>query len=299
MITFNSSNIFWQYPVITEKVFNEQNKQYDNYIGFPWATVIDKGYSLSDIHELIRSQINIQQEYYTCCQHIHFRRLLNLFRSLNITRLYTPHKLKGEDVLDKIKLRPCPLYAVNVEDNERNIKFRHTDVINHPRNILYSFVGAYMDHYISKIRKRLFEMDHSDCCVVENTGQWHFEKQVYSDSQNSNGDVIIADNSVERYNELLLNSRYSLCPSGAGPNSIRFWESLGAGSIPVLLADTLDLPKHNLWVSAIVTLDEERVHDLPEILGNIDTGKERQMRSNCQKLYKHFRNNFINSSNVS
>ena len=33
--------LFWQYPVITEKTFFEQNKNNHVYIGFPWATIID------------------------------------------------------------------------------------------------------------------------------------------------------------------------------------------------------------------------------------------------------------------
>jgi hypothetical protein len=35
---------------------------------------------------------------------------------LGITTLYTPHKIKDEDVINGITLKPCPLYAVNVED---------------------------------------------------------------------------------------------------------------------------------------------------------------------------------------
>ena len=34
--------LFWQYPVITEKTFYEQQKHNVHYLGFPWATVIDK-----------------------------------------------------------------------------------------------------------------------------------------------------------------------------------------------------------------------------------------------------------------
>ena len=84
---------------------------------------------------------------------------------------------------------------------------------------------------------------------------WHFEKMVYSKSQNAKGDINSGENesrSRSHYNKILLDSRYSLCPSGSGPNSIRFWESLGAGSIPILLADTLELPEHHLWGESIL-----------------------------------------------
>ena len=298
MITFDKKYIFWQYPVITEKTFNKQNEQFVNYVGFPWATVIDKGYNLSDIHYLIKTQINKDQQNFTCCQHIHFRKLIPLFRSLNITRLYTPHKVKGEDFIEGVRIKPCPLYAVNIEDVNRNGKFKNVNVVERPREIFYSFIGAYMKHYISDVRKNIFEMQHRDDCVIENTGMWHFEKHVYSNKQNTSGETPAIDNSVEKYNELLLNSRYSLCPSGAGPNSIRFWESLGAGSIPVLLADTLELPDHDLWSQSIIIMNEAELSNLTNILKDIDSHTEAKMRVNCVELYNHFKDNFINNRNV-
>ena len=38
--------LFWQYPVITEKTFYEQNKDDPMYVGIPWATILDKRYNL-------------------------------------------------------------------------------------------------------------------------------------------------------------------------------------------------------------------------------------------------------------
>ncbi len=35
-------NLFWQYPVITEKTFSLERQSDPYYLGFPWATVIDK-----------------------------------------------------------------------------------------------------------------------------------------------------------------------------------------------------------------------------------------------------------------
>ena len=36
------TNLFWQYPVITEKTFYLQNKNNKSYLGVPWATILDK-----------------------------------------------------------------------------------------------------------------------------------------------------------------------------------------------------------------------------------------------------------------
>lgn len=290
--------LFWQYPVITEKTFYQQNKDNETYIGFPWATIIDKKYDLNVIFKLMNSYIRPNVQYYTCCQHISFRNLIPLFKALNIHTIYTPHKILTEDQLNDIQLRPCPLYAVNIEDNNRNLTFSKCDPLNLNRKLLYSFQGAYHPSwYLTDIRKRIFEMKHPDNCYVNHIGNWHFDNVVYNKLQNSEYALNETDDDNARtikYNKLLLDSRYSLCPSGSGPNSIRFWESLAVGSIPVLLADTLELPSHELWDDSIVRIPENKLEELPSILSSISEEKEREMRVNCIKLYEYYKNNYRN-----
>jgi len=69
---------------------------------------------------------------------------------------------------------------------------------------------------------------------------------------------------------------------------------LGAGSIPVLLADTLELPKHALWDKSIVRIKENELSKIDEILGGIGEKEEEERRANCLELYRHFRNNYKN-----
>ena len=290
--------MFWQYPVITEKTFYEQNKNNNNCLSFPWATVIDKNYRNDVIYNILKKYIHPGRQYYTCCQHISFRNLIPLFKSLGIQTVYTPHKMIGENVLSDIQLRPCPLYAVNVEDPHRNTTFKNVELLNVERKLLYSFQGAYIPRiYLTDIREKIFNMKHPDKCFVHNTGQWHFERIVYNKLQNK--DYMLSENDsdkerTEKYNRLLLESRYSLCPSGSGPNSIRFWESLACGSIPVLLSDGLELPSHELWDESIVRVSERELHTLPMLLSNIDTEKENRMRENCIKLYEYYTTNYAN-----
>jgi hypothetical protein len=132
---------------------------------------------------------------------------------------------------------------------------------------------------------------------VKHIGNWHFDNVVYSSKQNNKFELNETDSDyvrTQKYNELLINSRYSLCPSGSGPNSIRFWEALATGSIPILLADTLELPQHELWDSAIVKLNEKDIGILTDILSNISTSDEESRRANCLKIYQHFRMNYAN-----
>ena len=305
MSAFNTNEIleklklFWQYPVITEKTFYEQNKHDEKYLGLPWATIYDKRYDINIIFQLIRPYIRPNIQYYTCCQHVTFRKLIPLFKALNIYTVYTSHKILLEDKLSDIQLKPCPLYAVNIEDPSRNDVFSKINPLTVNRQFLYSFQGAYIhNEYLTDIRKRIFEMKHPDNCYINHIGDWHFQHVVYNKLQNNEYTLNETDTNRDRtlkYNKLLLNSRYSLCPSGSGPNSIRFWESLAVGSIPILLADTLELPVHELWDKSIIRIPENKLEELPNILSNISEENEKEMRENCVKLYKYYKNNYKNN----
>lgn len=299
---FNTDNLlkrtglFWQYPVITEKQFYNQNKEDKYYCGIPWATCIDKRINTNTLFKLLLEYFKHKQ-YYTCCQHISFRKLIPMMKILGITTLYTPHKIKGEDSINGIIIKPCPLYAVNVEDPIRNKLFKNIDFESYKRPYLYSFVGGYQPtNYLTNIRDKIFNMKKHKLSIIINTGSWHFNNHVYSVKQNAQGTLNENDELKKRtniYNDILIKSRYSLCPSGSGPNSIRFWESLAVGSIPVLLSDTLDLPEYIEWEKTIIFLKENEIDKLNYILENIDEKTEKNMRSNCIKVYNQLKNNYI------
>tara|TARA_R100000700_G_C3164517_1_gene139853 strand:- start:330 stop:1247 length:918 start_codon:yes stop_codon:yes gene_type:complete len=289
------NKLFWQYPVCTEKKFYLQNKEDISYLGFPWATMIDSGVNYRAIAELA-SLIDADREYYTCCQHIYFRDFALLFSDLNIKTVYTPHKETGEDVIEGIDLLPCPLYAVNVEDPQRNAHFQGQDFMENKRDLLFSFIGYYRESYLSDVRAKILNLK-DDEGQIEKLENWHFEEIVYSSKQNYDNRYDPSQSHEERtgkYNQTLLNSRYSLCPSGAGPNSIRFWESLAVGAIPVLLADTLELPKHDLWNEAILRVKEDEVESIPDLLKSISEKEERERRAKCLEIYSFYRNNYKN-----
>lgn len=289
--------LFWQYPVITEQAFYNQNKNEPKYFGFPWATCIDKRINTNELFKLL-IQFKKKDDYFTCCQHISFRKYIGLFKLLGIKTLYTPHKIKDENEINGIKLIACPLYAVNFEDTQRNKEFRNIDFENINRNYLYSFMGGYQPNdYLTNIRQKIFDMKHSKNTYILNTGDWHFNKTVYSNKQNVNKELNIDKNHInktEKYNRILLDSRYSLCPSGSGPNSIRFWESLACGAIPILLADTLELPNNIDWNNSILIIKESDISDIQTILDSISIEEEKTRRENCIKIYNKLKNNYRN-----
>ncbi len=136
------TGLFWQYPVKTEEEFYKQNINNPNFCGIPWATIIDKKINTKSLLQIILQFIH-HKNYYTCCQHIHFRKLLPLMKIIGITTVYTPHKIIDEDEINGIKLMPCPLYAVNFEDENRNKIFKNVDLLTINRKYLYSFMGDF------------------------------------------------------------------------------------------------------------------------------------------------------------
>ena len=66
---------------------------------------------------------------------------------------------------------------------------------------------------------------------------WHLNESVYKYQVNKE---LIPEKHLEElrekifnYNKILSDTKFSLCPIGAGPNTLRFWESIAIGSIPV------------------------------------------------------------------
>jgi len=241
-----NNEIFWQYPVITEKYFCEKHlhKILDNevIICAPWATMIDKKL----IEEKTLNQISrIGQSYKktisTCCQHIHFKKLFSLFKNMGITKLYVSHG--NETTIENIQIESIPLYPVNVFDKSRLCGL---NIHNANRKYLFSFMGCHMDHYISDIRKKILSWESSDDIFIKNTDTWHFQNNVYKNQvlklDITNLEKDVQDNNTKKYNEVLLDSVFSLCPVGAGPNTIRLWESLGFGSIPIIIGNEYRLP---------------------------------------------------------
>jgi len=144
-------------------------------------------------------------------------------------------------------------------------------------------MGTYESNlYLTPVRQWIYELPSRSDSVVIKRNEWHFEKQVYCEQIARNllteAEKIAIDQRALEYKSVLKESIFSLCPSGSGPNSIRLWESLGFGCIPVLLSDTLRLPgDQDLWDRAIVRIREkpEAVAKLPSLLGDIAQDEKR------------------------
>ena len=283
-------DIEWQTPVITEKLayeclLNAPLKATEDitYLAVPWATLIDnllwgtdngKKTATSVLKKI--SQLD-HDRYFTVCQHYKYREIQSLFRSIGGEVIFTPHAV----TIDDDSIRGFPLYSPVIGDPDSD------------KPIWYSFIGAHKDQYISDIREHIFNDNHPDDCIIVRRGDWQFNIDVYTEqiwgNESTRLEKYIANEKKKYYKRILERSRFSLCPSGAGPASIRFFESLGSGSIPVLMADTFILPKVNAidWDECIIRVPEYKYNQLRDILGRISPEREIVMRQNCIEAYKH------------
>jgi hypothetical protein len=112
-------------------------------------------------------------------------------------------------------------------------------------------------------------------------------------------DVIVVDHAYDHleqietveYNTVLSDSVFSLCPEGTGPNTIRLWESMAIGSIPVLFENDWIRPNiegYN-WDDFSVTISTNDLNNIFEILKSIPVGKIEEMRQNCINAYNIIR----------
>ena len=145
---------------------------------------------------------------------------------------------------------------------------------------------------MSDIRLKIFDLPRHDVknnIVIERTGEWHFQKNVYVEQMHNrrltDEEVDDLNKRKERYADILSKSRFSLCPSGSGPNSIRLWESLRAGAIPIILSDTLKLPFSDMMEKCVLRVPEENVFSIPDILNGISVEDEKTLRRNGMQLF--------------
>lgn len=241
----------WQRPAKTEEwvfdclIRNESYSPFVEYVAFPWATLIDlldrgrnldAAYLLKSLEEIPPKKTIVRV---TSCQHINLKKYFHLFENIKITNIYWAHKVINQNEINGLKIHPLALYPFA---NEFNVGCSLNE--SYPRKYVISFVGAYDPGcYLSSIRDEIFNLESSEKIYIKRRDFWHFENDVYQRQINKKNIIDSCFSSrTNEYVEILRDTKYCLCPSGSGPNSIRIWESLCFGCIPVILSDTLEMP---------------------------------------------------------
>ena len=187
------------------------------------------------------------------------------------------------------ELHPWRLFAPNVEDPGRRQQLR-VGVDPEQKTLLASFIGTYAAHYLCDTRVRLAGFAGEPGFHIRLTDQWHFEESVYGQQMQSSHastaveQIALLDDGVAEYNRVLSDSVFSLCPAGAGANTLRLWESLAVGAVPVLLGSPSNqpmLPRGGTllpvdWDAIVLRVPDYQVHDLPAVLRRVPLDEVRR-----------------------
>ena len=271
----------WQTPAITEYYSFQQLKKYQwrppgfTYVAFPWATLIDLLQTGQQIPESLAKgyeAIILQSRWarqnttlITVCQHIYAQRFSPIFKACHLQIIYWSHTTFQDSHHDGLEWRPYPLYPVQKHSAIRDGRLKELE----DRKYHASFIGAFeAKYYISGIREEIFKLATHDAGIkvlIKRRENWHFQDDVYSQQiyglKAEDAKRKQQDNHALQYRTALMESMYSLCPSGSGPNSIRLWESFSYRSIPIVFADSLALPgDQQLWLESCIFMPETSSH---------------------------------------
>lgn len=244
-------------------------KQQVTYLAVPWAVLINT----KQLHKVPLIRL---QNAFTICQHIRYKDILPLLQKMGVNVLFTPHVLRAE--LGKkyygVRIMPFPHCAANgIGANDK-------------KDIFYSFIG-YDNH---PVRSELFGLRHPAGTVIIKRLQWHFNVTSTKVAES----LERQKNEKMEYQDVMARTRYSLCPRGTGASTLRFWESLQAGAIPVLLSDDMSLPSGFDWSRCVVFIKESDVQQINTILSSITEQQENAMRQSCLEAFIKFSgDNFV------
>ena len=137
--------------------------------------------------------------------------------------------------------RACAYYgAITFADDPR---------VEAAPDLLFSFLGS-RSH---PIRRRLLSLTHPRAAVEDTSGFLFYDRS----------NPAAYDRQKAHYLETLLRSKFVLCPRGAGTGSIRLFETLAAGRVPVILSDDWVAPAGPDWTACSLRVPEAEIAAIP------------------------------------
>jgi len=121
---------------------------------------------------------------------------------------------------------------------------------------LYSFVGS---SATSAVRKMIFSETASPRSLLIDTAA-ETKRIWWAGSPQEQLEYRL------RYDRAIEESKFVLCPRGEACSSIRFFETMRAGRVPVLISDRYVLPEGPRWSGFILRIPESSIASIPEIL---------------------------------
>lgn len=145
--------------------------------------------------------------------------------------------------------------------NAYSDSFKNSFITNHiplkketpKKKYLFSFIGR----DCNLIRRQIFEMAfHRKDILIEDSGNTF---NVYDKDVN-------AGNRQKYYYDIMLQSKFALCPAGWSANSYRLFEAMSLGIVPVIISDDWILPKGPQWKDFSLIIRKKDIQNLEDII---------------------------------
>ena len=229
----------------TEETIYNQIKDYKfniPYVGIPLAYTINKLGTSATQNRIDDIEKNYPGKKFYVCQHIKVKDL-NFYDNI----VFTPHTEES----DSYYFIPHYNAISNYKSDVKKITQRKID---------FSFMGDLNSH---RTRYTLASSRINNT-VVYPTGSWFFYKSEEEKKLLK-----------ERYVDMLNETKISLCPRGTGPSTLRLFESMSFGSVPLIFND-LKLPEElmsyifkmniNNFISEGLTIDENKLQEMSDFV---------------------------------
>lgn len=141
---------------------------------------------------------------------------------------------------------------------------------------LFGFVGSLET---ADVRRGLVALSHPRGVVKDMTSEARANRDSWSADERARF--------RQSYAQELTRCKFILCPRGLSPSSVRMYEAMRAGRVPVILSDAWVPPSGPDWGSFSVRLAEREVANLPDILNEIEP-KAREMGALARRAWQQW-----------
>ncbi len=119
------------------------------------------------------------------------------------------------------------------------------------KDILFSFVGSSCTH---PIREQIMQLRQRRGVLLDSSVKG--DPKYWWEKANKN-------DFVASFRDITVRSQFVLCPRGVSASSIRLFEAMEAGAIPIIISDDLELPRGPRWEEFSFRVREQDVAGIP------------------------------------
>lgn len=143
------------------------------------------------------------------------------------------------------------------------------------RDVPLSFVGSTRTH---PVREALMRLKYPGAILIDSSPKT--DRQAWWERPDAGA-------FVESFREVAERSVFVLCPRGLSPPSIRLFEVMEAGAVPIVVSDAAELPVGPDWASFSLRVRERDIPTIPALIDR-NLGRATEMGMAARKAWEEF-----------